>query len=478
MKKILSLTLIICTLLFSCLIASSCSAVNAVEADPTQTISEALSSSFSDFFESDVGLVDVIDNISDKSSLQIYFESEDLLGGDLTKVGATFYSDLRNNQFVVNAEAKYNDSLLSANLFTDKNGLALNGASLLGSDKSYKLNYETFVKKLTGSDLAEMLGMEQSDIDELVKLMTEFKEQINTSAKKNVENITDFGDQVCLLFEQELKTETISINGEEVKSIVVSYKIKNDGIKKVFLLAYDTFLADLDENDETKQELNEFLNELDKNCSIDITATLCLDKKADKILKLGFDGKITTYSSDNGEQSSDLSTFGASITFLDNKIAFEATINDGDDNMSLNATLEKKTQDDSVVYELKIEAGKGSVYIDIVDAKLEFKKDKTFELSAGVMKDSENNYSYNINVNGTYDITKNKAAFEFTSVKMDNITVKFKLGIVIDANPEIPAVPNDALDIMDLKKEDLEKLLTDFQSSDIFKIFAQMGQTE
>ena len=50
-------------------------------------------------------------------------------------------------------------------------------------------------------------------------------------------------------------------------------------------------------------------------------------------------------------------------------------------------------------------------------------------------------------------------------MKMPDITVKFNLTLGFKATAEIPQVPTDAKDIMDLTEDDWMEIMTEFQGS-------------
>ncbi len=347
MKKFLSVTLIICMLLSSCMMFASCSimAQRSVDKNPTETLSDAVANAYADFFGDDVGIFEVVNKVSAKSSLQAYLESKDLLGEDVSRIGATLYTDLKNNSLVLDAEANYKNETLNARLFSNKNGFTVNGESIFGSDTSYKLTYKTFIDKFKDSDLAKEMGLEDEDIDEIIRVITELKEQMATSYSDNKDKVYSFGDEACKIFEQTVEKEEINIDGKKADTIAITYEITNDAIEAIAQLAYESFVADYDNDDMLENDLDETIEEFNNNCDIDLELKIYLNKKAEKLVKLEINGEVAvvenTYNWSTGtyEKTTTSCEVEFSLTFSETAVTIEGEVEHDGDKFSAEAVL-------------------------------------------------------------------------------------------------------------------------------------------
>ncbi len=461
MKKILCTLIILCMALSSCIFLASCDNVkeNDMKKTPAKTVATAFDNTCSTFFEDGVGIYDVINGAS-KSSLELYFES-DLLGEDISRLDAKIYADQKNNKYVIDAGADYDGEHLSGTIFVDKSGITATGESIFGSNKSYGLYYDTFIKNFEDSSLAEMLGVTNETSEKLVELVSKVKETMNNSSSENIDNVYNLGDDICELLGQTVTTEDVDVNGKDTECLVVSYTIDNDTIERVVQHIYKEQLKESDTDRTIEDSLDDAINSLNNTANIDITLEVVLVKKTGNLAKVTIDGTISEV---NKHDEAEKATIRGEINFSDTAIEIEFDIRADGEKYSFDATIEKEVNKDNVTYLISARVGANSAYMDIIDAELVFENNGDFEINAEIMTDEDSTAKFRLT--GSYKVEKKKVTLEFTSVKIDNKTLEFKLGVIIDTNPDIPSTPKNPEDLIDFTDSDWEELFNSIENSD------------
>ncbi len=458
-----------------CVSFASCNQVSesAVEKKPAEILSDAISNTFSDFFEEDLGIAKVLEKAKDKSSVNIYFESEDLLGGDVTGIGATLYSDVKNSSYVLNANALYKGETLSASAYANKKGFTVAGKSIFGTDDAYTLNFDSFMTNFKGSELANQLSIDDEDIDSVIKYVEKLEEDISASVKKNEKKYKDMMDNICALLEQNSSTEEIEdLDGEKIKCIVASYNITNDTFKAAFAHALEVTYGDLETAEKMLEgSVDEIFDDLADEMELNLTAKLYINKKTNKIAKIAVDGKVVSFSTDyfTEEVTKTEASVNAELAISDTKMVLSASAGPEGDVYKVKVELNKEKEGKNVTYSLSVDVGQGSAMKTILSGSVAFTEDGKLTVK-GAIRITEG-IKYEVELNGTFKTTSNSVAFEFTSVKFDDMTVTFKLGIEISSKVSMPKVPSGAKDVLDLTEADWEKIGEDIENSDFAKIF-------
>ncbi len=479
MKKLLSLALVLCMLASLCAVFASCDEVSKkdVTKKPTEVLSEAMSNTYSDFFNDDLGISKVFNKLTDKNSVKVYFESDDLMGRDLTRIGATIYSDIKNQKYILEAEAKYKGDPLTALAYLDSKSVTVAGKSIFGNDNAYMLDFSTFTEKFKDSALAGM--MDQATLDQLTTILDGFKSSISDSAAESQKQYIEMMDHVYSLLKQTVSEEEITIGDNKIKCVVVSYTIDNETLKAVVKYVLETTYEDLSTVESLYgQSFDEMLNEIDKSVTIDLDAKIYLNKKNNQMVKIALTGQIEELETDDVDDRdadpADKANITVDILFSADRIALNAEIK-SEETYTIDLELKKETEGKNVSYILKADAGTGSTSMTIINASVKFAEDGKFTVNADVPADEAMMTRTEIALEGTYKTTKDSVAFEFTSLKFASATIRFKLGIEISANPEIPATPTDAKDVLDLTSAEWEALGQSIMDSDLGKIIAGSG---
>ena len=232
MKKILTVSIIVCMLLVSLLAFSSCSVVTdaRMKIQGQEVVSNAVKNTTDKFFSSgklfssDKRTREIVEAATETGSVEIDLES-DLLesSADIENINYKTYFDKLNKKSVTQMKVTYDDEEFALDTFVDKNGYVISGESVLGSDQAYAIYPATLSEKLIDSDLGKMLFADTPD--EELESIAEVLEQFAKAYKEGFE--TDEEEQKAetdALWETlNPKTESVKItnaNGKEITAVV------------------------------------------------------------------------------------------------------------------------------------------------------------------------------------------------------------------------------------------------------------------
>jgi len=473
MKKLLSVLLVLSMLVTSCIFFVSCDKVSVkdVEKDPYAAINEAAQNTYNEFFTIETGAEKAVENALKLGALTLSFESNDLMGGDLTKISETIYVNAKEERGVLDTAVKYNGEELNALIFIDKNGLALSGEDLLGSDKTLAANIATIKEKLKGSKFAELIGINDSAADEIINVIESFENQLDASAEENRQKIMDLYNDILTSCDQTIAAETrTSEDGKKTEYVAVTYKITNDTLAPIFdkyLEWAEEYLTDTlsaEELNELKTIYTDAIDDIKESMDISLSLKLLIANKTNTVSEFSIEGTVTP--KDISESPIPIS---ALITFTENeiKLTADATV-DGED-ITIVMALNKEATDEKTAYNLKFDISVGSsVQINVLNASYTYENDGDIIIKADIFNDVSERID--IELVGKLTVTKDEATLEFSSLKLDSDTYNFKLIMSAKALTEIPAVSENAMDIMDLTEDDLIKIVEEFSAGAIGKL--------
>ncbi len=467
MKKLLTIALSL-ILIISCFALASCddeevkTGIEAkdVEENAHAALTQAMGNATGEFMNTGSGAGQVIESALNKGSVSIFFESDNLMGGEITKVGATTYFDMENNKLVETDTIVYNGEELSANLFVDKNGIVISGESVLGSDAAYLLNLATFIENLETSALSSMMGILPEDTAEREELKKTINE-IRAAYEKMLSIYT--GDAEKLYNEiyelLELNVTAGELDGKEV--LVVSYTANQDTMKAVVTKLMGE-IGNIEGVD---------IDELFENTVIDAQTKIYIDKNANKVIKETVDFDFTQKYED-GEPDETVAVKMEAV-FGDSEISVKCDITENGEAYNAEAKLTKATEGTKTTYNAVVSVTNQSVTVEMLNASY------TYDISNGdIVLAVEANMSktdtYSFELKGKLTKTDKKATLEFTSLKMDKVTIKFKAVIAFEVLDQIPSAPSDAKDVSILTEEELGQLMQDFQGSKLFELIQSM----
>ena len=466
MKKLLSIILVLSMLLTSCILLASCGDVRAkdVEKDAYTTISAAMQNTSESFFANDAKAEKALEKALKCGALSFSFESDELMGGDLTKIGETLYVDTKNEKLVSDVSVIYDGKTLGALIYLDENGLKLKSESVFGSDKALALNISTLKEKLKGSTLAELIGLDDETADQLIEVFNNLEAELEADSEENLEKAKEFYNEILALCNQTVAEEKI----EKTKYVVVTYTINNEALKAI-IGKYAEFVGEYYPEEmtaEMKAELDKSIEELDAMVDVVLNAKLYINRKANAISKIAIDGTITSEGDEKGE-------IAAEINFSETEIKATASISiPNEESMSAEVLITKEEKDGNVTYSLSADAKTGSVSIDLVKASYTYEKNGNITLKADIYNDVYDRAK--IELKGNMAVTKDEVKLEFNSLTFGEEALTFKATFSAKAMSEIPAAPSDAKDVIELTEEDWMEIVEGIQNSELGKIISDM----
>lgn len=478
MKRILSVVLAVCMLATMCLSLAACSSVSVknVKKDPVGTISEAFGNTLAEFFEDDAGAEKLLKKARKKGSVDILVASNDLMGGDLTEINEVIYLDQKNNAFVSDTKVIYDGHRYKATIWGDKKGLTFKSASVLGNDDALTLNFDSFIKDFSDSDLFDylddMLGLTDENAEDIVAVVEALRGVMNGNlgtlsekdADKLIQNLAD-------IFKQNVESEkTEDENGKKINNIIVSYKVDNKKINKAYELIVETF-TDMD-SDEDVEELD-----LPYDIEADIFVTINSKKNTVSSVKVRADvAPIDPLTGEEGEtiKADLLCTFTEEKISLTGKVKMDGVI------YTVDAGIEKAKSGDKVIYDVYASFKTGNVRIEILDLSCAYNK-KTGELTIDGSIALDQNDSIDVELTATYTANKTEVVFELGTVQVmdgEDVMFSFKqdddLRIVIKPLEEIPAPDSNATDVVTMNEDELDALFVDIGNSDVVALIMEI----
>lgn len=461
MKKLLSVLLVVCMLISTCVLFTSCAKVNVkdVEKNPYETITEASIKTMAQFFTDDANISEAINKTMANGAVTVSLESKTLLGEmGINKISDTIYMNAADKKFVNDIFVNYNDQDLTARLFIDKNGILINSEDIINNKNTYGIYPETLAQKFKTSVLASTVFAGQ-DLDEIENTLEQFRDAYKEAFEKDVDAKEEF-NKLAGLLKQEISEEEIDKNDY----VVISYTISNETIKAVL----NAYKSDMVEN---ATDIDEMIKELDDSAVIDLTVKSYLNKKTALFDLQTISGFITSKLGDDVESKADINvdvTYGANSININFK-----GIND-DDEYKASAILTKEATDSTVKYALALSVSENDVTKAIKPFTYTYTResgDFIIDLDLSDIVDDESALiAIQGNVKGTADSTE----IAIKSVKYDEVTLSLNLTVKFDATAQMPETPSDVKDAVDLTEDDLTNILNGIQGG---KLGSALGFT-
>ncbi len=491
MKKLLSVLLILSMLTACLLVMSSCGKVSErdLENDPYAVVDEAMDKSMNEFFSDEAGLGAVVKKASDKGKYTISFAGDDILGGELTKIVETVYFDKKNNAFVSDTEIVYNGETLSALIYGQKDKLALESNTLFGSSTALLFDLKTFSEKFGNSDLAELLGVDEDDIKEVKEMLNTLLGDEAFDTEANQEKIEKLCNELYAMMDQTVSTEKIKdADGNEIKCLVSRYTITNENLKKILKRVFDFAMEEMgditfpDGNrdmSEIREEFDEMIAELDEKIDVDLKMSIYINSKSGALYKMTIDGDVTEKDAFDADVAANNCKINSEILFTDTEISFTASIEMGEETVSTDLSIKKEVDGKNVKYELSAKVGSGSVEMNLINATYEYKEDGSITVDMKLPKElAAQGVPSRITLNGKVEVEKKSAEISFNSLMLDGESFDFDLSIKIEAVDNIPKIPSDAKDIVDITEDEWAEIFEGIENGPLADIFGSSDMPE
>lgn len=483
MKRILSLILVLCMLLTSCVFFSACSkkgtSEKSLKKDTQEAIGNAIDKSLSAFFTDDAGIEDIIDGALNKGSLAISLESETLKtfsGLGLEKITETLYFNQKNKKMVSDTAVTIDGEKASVRIWADKSGIVLQSKDLFGNNNAFALKMDTFASKFADSDLVDLLDLYIDDnMQETMDLLTKsYKQAFEASEKDTAKNLNNLLATLEPVYDEAKMVDALE---KEINCATVTYSFTNSTFKAFIQKAIE--IADMKDTDMADM-YDETVEYVTGNFTMNFTVTVGINKKNSQLVAIEIGGNMKSKT----DTSYKLPVEGA-IRFSDEKITVEGTAKmpeydyeQGkvvDVAYTVSLDLTKESTKEEVIYKLSAKmkaAGVSTKFGDITYTYNKKSGDFTLKVKPGEALQGMLNSDNNITVKGNIQSDKKTATITIKSVAAGSVfELEGKLSLVFTKEAEMPAMPSDAKDIVTLKEEDLEQIMEDMEDAPFASLF-------
>ena len=488
MKKIWITALLLCTLLTCCVLMSACGkgiSEKDLKKDTIAVLNQTYENTIGEFFKDESGFDKVMESAMNKGSFNITVASDELMGGTLTKINETIYVDAKGSAFVSDTLVTVGGEDLSARIYGNNDALVLSSPSILGSDTAYALNFKTISEKFKDSALAKMMEISDEDMANVTAVINGLTASLSKVDAEQTEETEKFIKELSTLAKQTVSTETETVEDKEVKYLVVTYTINNEVVKAIV----DKFVTEmglseiLDEKEMT--EFQDAIKKLDDMAEIDLSYKIYMDGKSEKIVKITMGGKIAV----KGDDAADKQEFevDATVLYSDVEISMNVKVKTPDETATLKLAILKEQTEAVTTYTLTANVGASGVTMDLLTATYSYDKktgDITIEGKLGDMFAAMLDYvdDLKLTVRMNCQVKKDEAILKLVSVKVGPIDISFEdaneVSITVKAGVEVPAIPTDAKDIMDLTEDDWTKLGESIMTGKLGEIIGSIGSDD
>ncbi len=473
MKKILSVFLTVCLVFACCVLFASCSSVTEkdVLADPYSVINEATENTLSAFFTDEAGISKAIIGMLPKGALSVSFESDNVEGQPLS-INEKIYYDITQKSYVFDTAFSYDETDLSFRVFTDEDNFAFNGKDILGSDKTILFNFDTFIEKFADCDFVDLFGLDKTDVDEIIDSVKTAKESVDIEEDDALElNKAIYS----ILLHSVTSEKTVNGNEKTVNCIVAEFKIDNEKIDKIF-----EEIEKYSENDESGDEAEEngnadiwadanndivdAWNDIKEDADIQFSVKVYLNKRTNEFVKIVLDGTVTE---EDVEETP--AVMSGEALFGETEITFDFTLQTDEEPLYVYSKLAKEVTSEVCKYSFDVDANFEGRDLDAVYVLCDYNKTSgDITLSAEVYEDEETTNTAVLE--GNLSVSDEKISFIFDTLKINDDENKFKFELSVSALDSIPAIPEDAVDFVDITASGWTDILNELQNSRFGKL--------
>lgn len=483
MKKLLSVLLILAMLATSLLSFASCGGkINEKKAqeNPNEALQNALEANKTGFFADPTGAKAVIDKaLNTEGSVGIAFESDTLLMEGMIKkielslVGKSAGTDSKS---AISILANVNNKDLTANMYASKDGAIIKSQSLLGSNKALSFKYADLTpEKIKNSAFGKMTNLGQEGADETVNAMTQsiasLKSIMDKAFADNKDSDAKMNELFALLNLVVAEEKLDTADGKKADYITMTYTLSNATLKALI----NHLTKDMPLDDEQKANMEEAIAEMDKALELNVTAKVLIVKKTNTLEKIDINGTVTAKSEkeDGSYETTLTATIAGTVNATNVTLNANATSKgeDGaDEPGSIAIVATYKEENNTNVYDLSVKATMGAATVEMVKATFTYAKSTgAYVLNANVALDGATPIP--VEIVGNVTATETTATAEITSIKYNNEKLPaFKLTLKASTETKVPEFPTDAKDILTLTEAEIEEIMGELQTSDLFEI--------
>lgn len=434
------------------------------------------------------------------------------------KITESLYFDFTDgafNKIVSDTDVVIGEETLGATIFVEKENLAMLGEALFSTENAYKLGLVGLVDAFTKSELKAILDEEDAESVEDFMLALQTIEDVwkKVSAPIDEAMIAEYkawAENVLAAFNPVVKEETL--NGKSV--LTITYTMTNETIEAYLEAAltqlpesfYDMMLMVNSMNGMTitKEEMKAMLDEgyaemIEEFRSIEMNISLLCSysivKDTGALAQMSLVGTIDQ----TADEDAVVVNPNVTLTFAENAIVLNAKIdyteNEVTETANMVFTLTREEKDGVVTFKGDLDAfGTDSENNEIKQddiivllttynkttgaLAMEITLTNEYEISNGEETFVEKEVQ-TLSFGGTLTVADGKVSFTADSFGASGMSITdIGVKIVIDTKAEIPAIPEDAINVMDMTAEDWMALAEGIENSMLRQLIGSMGGSE
>jgi len=511
-KKILSIVLVLCMLGMGCVSFTSCGDGSQLKVEDLQNsekqmeiLADGADQTIGEFF----GFGDVSNALEgmNAGAVTVIVDNAMLTSSmGLGESSATVYFDSNGGllkSLALEINALLGEQELGGILSLDKNDIAISSETLLGSDTAYKLNLSNLSQNFANSYLMEFASSYQGGAMVWSALATILEcswDMVFPNDSENSMFYAIWNPEVLQNFDPAVKAE--QINGKDM--ITVVYTINNETIASYLRYyvdcipeeAAETILTELNLisgfigempgetldglYDMWKEDMEQEIASLNENAVVDVTMSVSVEADGGALTAAKVEGSVVP----------------AATLELKDEFNFEADFSISATEIALNADIEAKVSDRwtqtlsthayGASVKLTREENDGVITINgDVDAsmeqpgttKMEFSdlgsmtitydtKSGDFDLNAGLNLESLSIQNGSVSLEGNLSVKNGKVSLGVESVGAGGLVFEdVGVTVVIDPNAKVPAIAENATDLLSMSLEEIGALMGDIEKS-------------
>ena len=468
MKRLLSLSLVLCLLVVSCLSLFGCAEVSTkdVTEDPYTAYNTALANSASAFFKDDKALLSALNEVSQKGKFSLNFALNDPTNGTMS-ADMALYIDAATGKTVTDIAYGAGENSLTATLYGTNGGFGIKSPFLLGTESTYLLDLDTIITKFADSPLANaVLGLSAEQKADVVTMAKQLKDSL-ANAEKDLAEMSALIKEIAEKLAQEVEKAKDDFTGENENYIVATYTLNNETLKSVLdVLVREATATDkltAEEKAELTANVDEFYTTFTQSVTLSLTVKTYLAAKENLFAKASISGSVTVLTPDETTTVSvpKTSNVEISVTMSDKEIALHSELGLlGQSLGGLDIKLAKEAGAVGSDYTLTVDMSTPAAKINLFKLTTKTDAEKNFTLTVQRF-DTTTAATSDIILRGTKDLTENSVAYTFNSLTIGTETIEnFTLGFSAAKVESIPELPTDAKDAMDVSAEEWNTIIT------------------
>lgn len=412
-NRIIALLLSLCML--ACLVLAGCSnstlSVKAVEKDPAAYLQKGLDAVMEAWGYNDDRLDTLLRGVMEKGTVELSL--------DMTDYQLQNTLSLDNGAVSDKLTGTVSEEPVDFALYYGNKELAVSSNMLLGTEECYGLNLDALLEQGTESNLAQLLGLDESFFDSISGVL-------NAQSGNSLHGILD---QLQVLNQKALEhlaanaavaEEKVTVDGAQVDAITLTVPMTAEYLNSTTKDFLKLFLGDA--AIESNELISEMMDSME-NTQVDGTCVWYLNKKTGAAMQRLCDMTMT----EEGETT----TVKTEVVYGAEQIDMAVRMDDGSEKVSMTYSHNRKVEDKTCTYTLAMDMDTvdyGTVKLNATLACSTEDGGYTLDISG-----SFNDESFDAQLSGTAALGDTTATLSVDSVKAGDITVDTKINVKLTA---------------------------------------------